>query len=82
MDTATKQKIFDCVQKETSINLASIDPNNDFLEQANLDSMQFVSVMARLEKEFDIEIPISAMESNSLNDFLLVLEAEISKKSS
>jgi len=82
MDSATKQKIFDCVQKETSINLSSIDPSHDFLGQANLDSMQFVAVMARLEKEFDIEIPISAMESNTLNDFLVVLETEISKKQS
>jgi acyl carrier protein len=40
----------------------------------SLDSMQFVSLMARIEVELNIELPISAMEVKTLNEFLAVVE--------
>jgi acyl carrier protein len=75
-----KKKIFDILQKEVRLDPASIDPNTDFRDQISIDSMQFVALLARLEKEFDIEIPISAMEAKTLNEFLSFLDIEILKK--
>jgi hypothetical protein len=44
--------------------------------------MQFVAVLARLEKDLGIEIPLSAMEASTLNEFLLLLNGELAKKAS
>jgi acyl carrier protein len=80
MEQSVKQKVFSIINREAAIDFTTIDPNADFREQVNLDSMQFVAVLARLEKEFGIEIPISAMEATTLNDFLAVIENEITPK--
>jgi acyl carrier protein len=80
MNGEQKRRIFDVLQKEVRVDPSTIDPDGDFREHINIDSMQFVAIIARLEKEFDIEIPISVMESKTLNEFLGYLEAEISKK--
>ena len=77
MDETVKKKIFGIIQKDVSVDPASLDPDADLRDQVSLDSMQFVTLIARLEKELCIEIPISAMESRSLNDFLSVLEKEL-----
>lgn len=75
-----KQKIFSVINREVALDFNTIDPNADFREQVNIDSMQFVAVLARLEKEFNIEIPISAMEATTLNEFLAVVENEMAPK--
>ena len=80
MDEKLKKRILDVVQKEITVDPSNVIPDKDLREQINIDSMQFVSILARLEKEFDIEIPISAMEVRTLDEFLAVLENEIDKK--
>jgi len=75
-----KKRIFATLQKEMHVDPASLDPDSDFREKINIDSMQFVTLMARLENEFDIEIPISAMEATTLNEFLGILNVELEKK--
>jgi acyl carrier protein len=77
-----KKKIFDILQKEVRLDPSSLDPNSDFRDQISIDSMQFVALLARLEKEFDIEIPISVMEAKTLNEFLGLLDRELDKTGS
>jgi acyl carrier protein len=81
MTEETKKRIFAILQKEVRIDLGSIDPDSDFRDKINLDSMQFVTIIARLENELDIEIPISAMEAVTLNEFVGFLDAGIAVKS-
>jgi acyl carrier protein len=80
MTDEQKKQIFDILQKEVRLDPASIDPNSDFRDQINVDSMQFVALIARLEKEFDIEVPISVMEVKTINEFLESLDVELLKK--
>jgi acyl carrier protein len=80
MEESVKQKIFSVINREVAIDFNTIDPKADFREQVNIDSMQFVAVLARLEKEFGIEIPISAMEATTLNGFLAVVGNEMIPK--
>jgi acyl carrier protein len=82
MNQEQKKKIFDILQKEIRQDPASLDPTSDFREHINIDSMQFVTIIARLEKEFDIEVPISVMEVKTINEFLDALDIEITKKGS
>jgi acyl carrier protein len=79
MDERQKNRVFDVIKKEITVDPATVVPDKDLRNQINLDSMQFVSILARLEKEFDIEIPISAMEVRTLDEFLAVLDNEMIK---
>lgn len=74
-----KIRIFNIVKKHANIDLTKIDPEKDFREQVSIDSMQFVSIVARLEEELGIELPISIMEVSTLNEFLSVIEKELHK---
>jgi acyl carrier protein len=80
MDQATRQKILDLIQKEVTMDPATIDPDKDLREQVLLDSMQFVGIAARIEIELDIELPITVMEVSTLNQFLEKVEEEMKKK--
>jgi acyl carrier protein len=79
MDEGLKNRVFDVIKREITVDPATVVPDQDLRDQINLDSMQFVSILARLEKEFDIEIPISAMEARTLDEFLAVLDNEMNK---
>lgn len=74
-----KIRIFNIVKKHANIDLTKIDPEKDFLEQVSIDSIQFVSIVTRLEEELGIELPISIMEVSTLNEFLSVIEKELHK---
>jgi acyl carrier protein len=79
MTEALRKRIYSAIQSVVNIDPATIEPEKNLREQVNLDSMQFVAVLAKLETEFNIELPISAMEANTFNDFFAVLEGEIEK---
>jgi acyl carrier protein len=79
MTETLKKRIYNSIQSVVNIDLSAIDPAKNLREQVNLDSMQFVAVLAKLETEFNIELPISAMEAKTFNDFFAVLEDEIEK---
>ena len=77
MDEQLKQKIFSLIQKDINADPSKIDPDKPIRDQIGLDSMQFVGVIARVELELGIELPISIMEVKTLNEFLAVLEKKI-----
>ncbi len=73
MDPATRDRVFAVIQKVVAIDPTTLDPDTDIRDQVSFDSMQFVEVTARVEKEFGIELPIAAMEARTINDFLEVV---------
>jgi|WetSurMetagenome_2_1015567.scaffolds.fasta_scaffold00027_13 acyl carrier protein len=79
MKEALQNRIYRVIQSAVNIDPTTIDPAKNLREQVNLDSMQFVAVLAKLETEFNIELPISAMEAQTFGDFLAVLEGELKK---
>ncbi len=82
MDTQTRDQVYSIIKNTIRVDPATIDPAADLRKQVSLDSMQYVSLMARLEVEFDIELPITIMESKSLDEFLSILNHEIGMKKS
>lgn len=78
MDEQLKQNIFNSLKKELPINPSDIDPDKNLREQVSLDSMQFVRIIARIEEELSIELPISIMEVSTLNEFFAIIENELS----
>jgi acyl carrier protein len=81
MNEAARKKIFSIIKSVVNIDPSTIDATKNLREQVNLDSMQFVAVLAKLETELNIELPISAMEAGSLNEFMSVLDSELTKAS-
>jgi|GEM_PF-811937 Phosphopantetheine attachment site. len=77
MDEQLKQKIFGLIQKDINADPSTIDPDRPIRDQVGLDSMQFVGVVARIELELGIELPMSVMEVKTLNEFMAVVEKEM-----
>ena len=44
---------------------------------SGLDSIQLVAIAAQIERHLQVELPLSAMFTRSLNDFLSLLEREL-----
>jgi acyl carrier protein len=82
MEPGTRERIYEIIKSELNRDPAEIDPAKDLREQVLLDSMQFVALLARLENDLKIEIPITALESNTLNQFLDVVNSELDKNKS
>lgn len=82
MEAQTKQKIFDVIKKEIDADPVTIDPAKPIRDQVSLDSMQFVGLVARLEIELDIELPMTIMEVKTLNEFFDVVDGEIAPNGS
>jgi acyl carrier protein len=77
MEKELRDKVFAIIEKDIPDTIADIDPDAELRTQLSVDSMLFVRVLARLEAELGIEIPMSAMESKTLNEFLGILERQI-----
>lgn len=69
MDERVKKRIDNILTEDTGIDPATIDPIEPIRDQIALDSMQFVSIIARIEIEFEIELPISIIQVNTLQEF-------------
>jgi acyl carrier protein len=79
MDEQLRKWLFEIIRKNIEIDPATLDPEKPIREQVSLDSMQFVSVIARIELELNIELPISIMEVRTLHEFLATV-AETANK--
>ena len=74
MDPTVKERVFEIIQKTVYIDPATLDADREIRDQVSLDSMQYVTLTAVVEKELDIELPISVMQARTINDFLRVID--------
>jgi acyl carrier protein len=77
MNPCLNNKIYELIKNVANLDISKIDASKPLREQISLDSMQFVTVIAAIEKEFNIELPISLMQETTLNGFLEKLEKVI-----
>jgi len=82
MNQHVKDKLFSTIHKEIGRDPAELDPDKPIRDQIALDSMQFVSLVARIELALNLELPISAMEVNTLNEFLTVIDETVGPNAS
>ena len=73
-------RLGEILDREFQINLAQIEPDTLILEQLPLDSMQLVAIVAKVEQEFGIELPLSLIEEPTLNHFIALIGKEIMNK--
>ena len=79
MDSETKARVFRVLEKVTGRDYSHIDLHADLKSQLTLDSIQIVELFAALEKEFNIELPLSMMTVRSANVFMNMLEEQLSR---
>jgi acyl carrier protein len=73
-----KEKLVLAINRDFNIDLSTIDPARSIFEQIAVDSMLLVAIAAKVEQEFDIELPLTIMEKPTLNN-LIALIAEAKK---
>ncbi len=74
MKSDTKKMIVKVLEQEIRIPIDTIDPSVPIREQISIDSMQFISIIARLEVALEKTIPISIMGVSTLDDFFSEME--------
>lgn len=74
MNTDLKNRVFEIIKRVVRVEPATLDPDRDIRDQVSFDSMQFVELTARVEKELSIELPITVMEARTINEFLKVVD--------
>lgn len=80
MDDTTKAKVFQIVGNVTGRKIANVNLNEDLKTQLELDSIQIVELFASLEKEFNIELPLTMLTVKTGNSFFDILDEQLNKK--
>ena len=78
MDDIIRSKVNAIIRKNfSSLNLPELNEDESFLGKIEMDSIQLIALISQLESEFDIDIPLSILEAETLNQFLTVIEEQI-----
>jgi acyl carrier protein len=78
MSKEVRDNIISIIQQEFEfLKLSDIDPDSPFRDNIDLDSMQLIGLISRLEQEFNVEIPLSAIDIETLNQFVGIVEKQI-----
>ena len=78
MDDIIRSKVNAIIRKNFSyLNLPELNEDESFLGKIEMDSIQLIALISQLESEFDIDIPLSILEAETLNQFLTVIEEQI-----
>ena len=78
LDGKIKQKIDEIIFSDIGIRPESIDPNQMIRDQVSLDSMQFIGLVAKLEIELEVELPVGIMQVKTLREFYWEIEKVLS----
>ena len=77
MNSEYKERVLAVLRKVTGKNVTELNLEADLRSQLSLDSIQVVELFAALEKEFDVELPLSLMTVKTGKAFLQMLEEEL-----
>jgi acyl carrier protein len=72
-----KEKVIKLVSEATKIEESKINLNTSFVDDLNLDSLDIVELMMKMEDEFGVEIPEDQAESlKTVQDVVTYLESK------
>ena len=72
-----KDKVIKLVSEATKVEEAKITPTTNFIDDLNLDSLDIVELMMKMEDEFGVEIPEDQAESlKTVQDVVNYLESK------
>ena len=73
--TSIRERVLRIITAGTGMEAESLDPDADIHTEVNLDSMQFIGIVARIEEELQIDLPMEVMTVSTLNQFVAHVEA-------
>ena len=72
-----QEKVIKLVSDATKVDIAKISMNTTFVDDLNLDSLDIVELMMKMEDEFGVEIPEEEAEGlKSVQDVISYLESK------
>lgn len=72
-----QDKVIGLISEATKIDLGKIKPETSFVDDLNLDSLDIVELMMKMEDEFGIEIPESEAEGlKTVSDVVKYVETK------
>jgi acyl carrier protein len=72
-----QEKVIKLVSEATKMDAANISLNTSFVEDLNLDSLDMVELMMKMEDEFGVEIPEDETENlKSIGDVVTYLKTK------
>lgn len=72
-----QEKVIKLVSEATKMDSANISLNTSFVDDLNLDSLDMVELMMKMEDEFGVEIPEDETENlKSIGDVVTYLKAK------
>ena len=72
-----QEKVIKLVSDATKVDLAKISATTTFVDDLNLDSLDIVELMMKMEDEFGVEIPEEEAENlRSVKDVVSYLESK------
>lgn len=78
MNDIIRSKITTIIKQNfSSLNLPELNDDESFLGKIEMDSIQLIALISQLESELDIDIPLSVLEAETLNQFLTIIEQQI-----
>ena len=70
-----QEKVIKLISSATSVDVSKIDPETRFIDDLNLDSLDMVELMMKMEDEFGVEIPDDDAEGlKNVGDVINYLE--------
>ena len=74
-DEELKQRIDNIILSDIGIDPATIEADEPIRGQVSLDSMQFICLIAKLETELKVELPIAIMQVTTLREFYRAIQS-------
>jgi len=72
-----EEKVVKLISDATKVDIAKISAETSFVDDLNLDSLDIVELMMKMEDEFGVEIPEEDAEGlKKVNDVVKYLEAK------
>ncbi|MBN1982047.1 MAG: acyl carrier protein [Chitinivibrionales bacterium] len=75
--TEIEKKVLAIIEQETAIVIENLDYNQELKTLISVDSIHLIGIIARLEQEFGIELPLSIIEAATPREFFTILESAI-----
>jgi len=77
-----RKKLEQIISESTGIRAAEVNPDIPLHEQLSLDSMQFIGLVARVEQECCIELPMAVLEVTTLAEFYAIVDTAVHENAS
>ncbi|MBD3321053.1 MAG: hypothetical protein GF350_08175 [Chitinivibrionales bacterium] len=75
-----KERVFSILGQELAIDPSTLDPEQDIRQQFDTDTLGIVRCASKIEQHFDVDLPISIVETRTLNELLEMVHKVVEER--